>query len=261
MRILLYLFFLTALLSQTACISIVRPGEVGVKQRLGKLRARTYQPGLYTINPFTTVMLKPPTRTINLTLTLEALPSKEGLNVETEMAILYHMQPESAHKVISTIGLSKAADMLSSVARSVSADVTSRYFAKDMHSIERHHIEMAITEDMARILGDRGLVVEKVLLKTIKLPRGLSEAIEVKLESEQKAQQMEFVLKRERMEAERKTIEAEGVKNANKLMSESLNDLIIKYKAIEAFRELSTSPNAKTIIMNGNNPYIVSPDK
>jgi regulator of protease activity HflC (stomatin/prohibitin superfamily) len=251
------LFLLTAIMG--AGCTVVRPGQVGVKQRLGKLIPKVRPTGIYALNPFTTKMIKVPVRTMSLFVAFEGLPSKEGLSIQTELTVLYHVQPESVLSVIQTIGVKNAPEILMSVARSAAADVSARYFAKDLHTSERHKIERAIADEMTRILGDRGLVVENVLLKSIKLPPGLTKAIEEKLAAEQQAQRMEFVLKQEQLEAERKRIEAEGINAAQKILSQSLNENLLKYKAIEAFRELSVSPNAKTIILNGNAPYIIDP--
>ena len=110
-------------------------------------------------------------------------------------------------------------------------------------------------------LKDRGFVVEAVLLKSIVLPVGLTKAIEDKLEAEQDAQRMQFVLDKERQEAKRRTIEAEGVRDAQKIIAEGLTPLLIRFKAIEAFNKLSTSPNAKVIITNGDQPLMLNADK
>ena len=110
-----------------------------------------------------------------------------------------------------------------------------------------------------KIIGDRGFVIESVLMKSIQLPKGLYQAIEEKLQAEQEAQRMEFVLQKERQEASRRTIEAEGIRDANKIISEGLTPQIIQYKTIEAYRELSKSPNAKLIIGNGNQPMLLEP--
>ncbi len=112
---------------------------------------------------------------------------------------------------------------------------------------------------MHRILEPRGIIVESVLLKSIQLPRGLAESIEQKLESEQQAQQMDFVLQKERKEAERKVIEAQGIASSQKIISEGLNKQLIEYKSIEAFRQMAASPNSKVIITDGRTPFLISP--
>lgn len=111
-----------------------------------------------------------------------------------------------------------------------------------------------------KTLSVKGIQVEAVLLKSIVLPRNLTQAIEDKLEAEQRAQRMEFVLQQEKQEAERKRIQAQGVSDANKIISAGLSQEILQFKALEAWLELSKSPNAKVIISNGSVPMMMDPD-
>ncbi len=252
---------LIGLLLLTSCATVMQD-EVGVKRRFGKLVPKVLSPGLYTFNPFFATVLKVPTRTINMQIMLEALPSKEGLTIASELAILYHVRPEQAVKILESVGrISNGEQIILSVLRSAAADVTSKFFAKDMHTSERENIEKAIAAKMTEILGDRGFVIENVLLKSIRLPSGLAKAIEEKLEAEQEAQRMEFVLNKERREAERKRVEAEGVRDAQLIISEGLNDLLIQYKSLEVMQNLATSPNTKIIITDGKTPYLINPNE
>jgi regulator of protease activity HflC (stomatin/prohibitin superfamily) len=127
-----------------------------------------------------------------------------------------------------------------------------------MHTGQRAVIEKDIKRLMETQLKDRGFVIESVLLKSINLPTGLRRAIEEKLEAEQDAQRMEFTLNKERQEATRKIIEAEGVRNAQKIISEGLTPMLLRYKTIEAFNKLATSPNTKVVITNGDQPLMVN---
>ncbi|TAF35151.1 MAG: prohibitin family protein [Cytophagales bacterium] len=259
-RLLFVLFCLVGITLLSSC-AIVRPGQVGVKQRLGRIKSKqALKPGVYGICPFTTRVVKVPTRTINLPVNLTALPSKEGVSIDCELAVLFHIEPSSAIKIVETVGVRYGESIILSSLRSAAADVTAQYFAKDMHTFERENIEKAISEKMTSILGDRGFVVEAILLKSIQLPENLSRAIERKLQAEQEAQTMQFVLQRETQEAERLRIEAEGIRNANKIIAEGLSDLIIKYKSLEVFEKLSQSGNAKVIITNGNAPFLIDND-
>ena len=131
--------------------------------------------------------------------------------------------------------------------------------AKEMHTSQRAVIESEIKELMRKQLEKRGFEVEAVLLKSVTLPSGLSTAIQERMEAEQQAQQMEFILERERKEAERKVIEAEGLRNAQKIISEGLNEFFIKWKSLEVFKELSKSPNTKIIITDGKTPLLIDP--
>ena len=242
-------------LSATSCTT-VRQGTVGVKQRFGKLDDRIITAGLVGVNPFSTRVIKVPIRTVNREVEL-ALPSKEGLNVQCEISILYRVAPEKVPQIIETIGPDFEQAVIVSVFRSAAADICSRHYAKDMHSAQRGGIEREISAHMNSLLSDRGFVIESVLMKSIKLPAGLAKAIEDKLESEQRAQQMEFELLRERSEAQRRVIEAEGIRDAQLVLTEGLNENIIRYQSIEAFKSLAASPNSKVIITDGTTPFLI----
>ncbi len=243
------------MLTLTSCTT-VRQGTVGVKQRFGKLDDRIITAGLVGVNPFTTRVVKVPIRTVNREVEL-ALPSKEGLNVQCDISILYRIEPDKVPQIIATIGPDYEQAVIVSVFRSAAADICARYFAKDMHSAQRSVIEAEIATHMNGVLEDRGIVIESVLMKSIKLPAGLAKAIEDKLEAEQRAQQMVFILQRERSEAERRVIEAEGIRDAQLVLTEGLNENIIRYQSIEAFKQLSASPNAKVIITDGQTPLLI----
>lgn len=252
---------LTALSSVflTSC-TIIKQGEVGVKRSFGKIHEKPLMEGARVFNPFTTTIIKLPTRTINMEVRLP-LPSKEGLTVQSEVSILYRLVGNSAPSIIENLGRSYEQVVILPVFRSAVADISSQFFAKDMHTGQRSVIEKSIKDLMTSQLTERGFIVESVLLKSIILPVGLTRAIEEKLESEQEAQRMQFVLDKERQEATRRTIEAEGIRDAQKIISEGLSPLLLRFKTIEAFNKLSTSPNAKTIITNGDQPLMFNAEK
>jgi len=250
---------LSIIMISTSC-AIVRPGEVGVKQKLGKLKGNPKDQGVVLLNPFTTRLLRIPTRTVNKEIKLN-LPSKEGLNVAAEISILYHVKKEKAVNIVNEVGGNYEKVLILSTFRSASADVCARFFAKDMHSGKRAEIEKEIKTQMSVLLEGRGFVIESILLKSITLPSGLYSAIEAKLRAEQQAQQMEFVLQRERKEAERKRIEAEGIRDAQKIIKEGITDGNIEWRSLEVLKELSSSPNAKLIITDGKTPVLINSDK
>lgn len=275
----------------SSCSRIIQ-GEIGVKRRLGKVNKKTISPGLAVFNPFTTKVIKVPTKTVNLEIST-GLPSKEGLTIQSEISILYRIEIKDAVSVLENIGLNYEDVIILPVFRSASADVCARFMAKDMHSAERSKIERAIKTQMMETLEDRGFVIENVLMKNITLPKGLSNAIEEKLNAEQEAQRMEFVLQRETKDAQRKVIEAEGkkqiividaegrkqadiikaegeksarvieaqgIKEANDLISASLTPTVLKFKSIEAFSKVGESNNTKVIITDGKTPLLGLPD-
>lgn len=238
--------------------TVVRQGEFGVKRTLGKYSDKVYTSGLRTFNPFTSTIQKVSSQTENLEVSLN-IPSREGLTIQSEVSILYRVTSKEAPDLLRNVGRDYEDALILPVFRSAVADVTSKYYAKDMHSGNRAEIELAIRELMSKTLDAKGILVESVLLKSIALPRSLAKAIEDKLEAEQQAQRMEFVLQQERQEAERMRIKAEGVRDANKIIAQGLTPGVLQFKNIEAWLALSQSPNSKVIITNGNVPTVINP--
>lgn len=237
---------LFAAIAASGCAT-VRQGDVGVKRTLGKIDPVPLDPGVRLINPLVTKVIRVPVRTVNLEMALD-LPSAEGLNVRAEISILYRVRPEAAPSVIGEIGEDYERSVILTSFRSAAADISSRFMAKDMHSGSRADIEDAIETHMTARLEERGFDVEAVLMKSISLPPGLYRAVEDKLAAEQEAQRMELVLQRERAEAERKVIAAQGERDAQQALAEALTPAVIGWGRIEAFKELALSPNAKVIV-------------
>jgi regulator of protease activity HflC (stomatin/prohibitin superfamily) len=242
----------------TSC-AVIRPGDVGIKRTLGKLKGKTKTQGVIFFNPFTSTIVRIPIRTVNKEIRLN-LPSKEGLNVQAEISILYHIEEEKVSEIITTVGRKYEQTLILSTFRSASADVCARFFAKDMHSGQRGIIEKEIKTQMSKLLDGRGFVIEAVLLKSITLPQGLYAAIEAKLRAEQEAQQMTFILQREEKEADRKRIEAQGIRDAQLIIKEGITDENIKWKSLEVLKEISMSPNAKLILTDGKTPVLINGD-
>ena len=255
-KIFLNLIVVSVIVSSCA---VVNPGEVGVKQQFGKLKGEVQNQGLVILNPLITELVKVPTRTVNKEVGLN-LPSKEGLNVSAEISILYHVKQNKVIDIINEVGINYERTLILSTFRSASADVCAKFYAKDMHSGKRSEIELEIKNQMMEVLEGRGFVIEAILLKSIRLPVGLYSAIEGKLEAEQQAQQMEFVLQRETKEAQRKRIEAEGIRDAQNIIKEGITDANIEWRSLEVLRELSASPNAKIIITDGKTPVLINND-
>lgn len=239
--------------------AVIRPGEVGIKQKFGKLKGKTKTQGLLFYNPFTSSVVRVPIRTINREIKLN-LPSKEGLNVQAEISILYHIEQEKVSEIISSVGKGYERTLILSTFRSASADVCARFYAKDMHSGKRGEIEKEIKNQMSKLLDDRGFIIEAVLMKSITLPKGLYSAIESKLQAEQEAQQMKFILQREEKEAERKRIEAAGIRDAQLIIKEGITEGNIQWKSLEVLKEISMSPNAKLILTDGKTPVLINGD-
>jgi regulator of protease activity HflC (stomatin/prohibitin superfamily) len=284
------LIFLAAVIFFQSC-AIIRQGEVGVRRKLGRISPDILTEGPKGFNPFTTVILKVPTRTVNLEINAN-LPSKEGLTIGSEISILYRIKANSAPKLLQEVGLEYEKEIILPVFRSASADITAKFYAKDMHSGERGMIEKSIRDQMMTILEAKGFVIENVLMKSIQLPAGLSRAIEEKLQAEQDAQRMEFIKQKEKADAERRLIQAEGDKNAqimsaegkkrvleieaegkanamkteaeaqskaNEMLMKNLTPSVLRFRSIEAFKAVSGSNNSKIVITDGKNPLLGLP--
>lgn len=247
------------LLSTLVACATIRQDEIGVKTRFGRIASGPLRPGAQFVMPGVNSVLKVPARVVNREVMLD-MPSKEGLNVAAEVSILYRARPEAVRQILETSGVRFEEDVIIPVFRSAAADVSARYMAKDMHSGTRTGIEQAIKAQMMETLEPRGFVVENVLLKSIRLPGDLARAIEEKLEAEQRAEQMRFVLDREKQEAERRTIEAQGIRDSWAIIAQGLTPAIISYQSIEAFRELARSNNAKVIVTDGKAPMLLTND-
>jgi regulator of protease activity HflC (stomatin/prohibitin superfamily) len=215
------LLYLTSVLLLSSC-TVIRPGEIGIKQRLGKLNNEVVTQGSIVYNPLISKVVKASSQTKNIELSL-SLPSKEGLSITSQISILYRINPEKLPMLIRNIGL-EYEGIITNVFRSASADVCAQYFAKDMHSGMRSSIENAIKNKMVIVLEPQGIIIEAVLMKSIQLPGGLASSIEQKLQAEQNAMRMEFLLQQEKLEAERLIIEAKCRRDSQKILSEGLTD-------------------------------------
>lgn len=254
------LFYFAAVVLFSSC-AVIRPGEVGIKQTLGQFTGEVKTGGSVFYNPLTSKVIKESTQTKNIKLFL-SLPSKEGLSVNSEISILHRLDGNKVASVLKNLGRDYE-NVITSVFRSAASDVCAKFYAKDMHSGMRANIEQEILEKMKVNLEKQadGIELIAVLMKQIQLPRGLASSVERKLQAEQDAMRMEFVLKQEKLEAERKIINAKGERDAQLIIAEGLTEGIIKIKAIEAFRELAKSENAKIIITDGKTPLMVNDTK
>lgn len=213
------------LLLGSSC-AVVRPDQVGVKQTIGRLSDEVKHPGPVAINPFTTRLIRIPVQTRNLSI-FEDLPSREGLTIRSESSILYSIRAVEAPRLIRETGLFYEQDLILPVYRSAAADICSQYDAKDMHSARRGEIERAIQDRMIEVLDPKGIVVESVLLKNIRLPERISESIERKLESEQEALRLAFVAEQQRREMDRQIIQEEGQKEMARIKAEGERDAVL----------------------------------
>ncbi|HWY38242.1 MAG TPA: prohibitin family protein [Bacteroidia bacterium] len=238
---------------------VVRPGEIGIKQTLGKMHGGSRQPGSVFFNPFTTRVVKINTRVVESFQTLP-LPTKEGLSVNAEISLLYHIKPEEASNVYQKFGTNYQEVMVLSNFRATAREISARYFAKELYATERQKVEKAIADELKLHIEQYGFMVDAVLLKDIVLPQQIMQAIESKVQAEQDALKMDFIIDKQKKEAERQRIEAEGIKAAQDILSSSINDKILEYNRIKMYQSIMNSPNAKVIITDGKTPVFNTTD-
>ena len=239
------LLFLLIAVSQV--FTVVPAGNVGVVDFFGTVQANTLKAGINFVNPLARVV-KFTVKTQEIKESMD-VPSKEGLTVQLEISLLYHLNPEKAAEVYKSVGENYAEVILEPQFRSVARGVTALYEAKALYTSEREMLAQTILVDLEKIVESRGVTVESTPLRRIGLPAGLSAAIEEKLRMEQESQRMQFVLTKEKQEAERKRIEAQGISDFQAIVTRGISDQLLRWKGIEATEKLSTSQNAKIVII------------
>jgi regulator of protease activity HflC (stomatin/prohibitin superfamily) len=235
------------LLGVSQAVTVVPAGSVAVVDVFGDVSSTTLKPGINIVNPFAEVVhFSVKTQEIK---EAAEVPSKEGLTVQLELSVLYHLNPDEADDVYRTLGEDYAEILLVPFFRSVTRGVTAEYEAKALYTSEREELAQRIQTELARKVAPRGIVIEGTPLRKIALPAKVTDAIEDKLKAEQESQRMQFILTKEKQEAERKRVEAQGVADFQRIVSEGINDNLLKWKGIEATEELARSTNAKVIVI------------
>ncbi|MDP3181387.1 MAG: prohibitin family protein [Desulfobaccales bacterium] len=229
-------------------VRVVPPGHVGVLVLLGKVYGSVTE-GVHLINPLASMELMN-VRTKEVFEHAEA-PSKEGLNVALEVSCLYHLNPTEAANIYRQVGPNFEAVVVNPQFRAAIRGITVNHEAKDLYTSSRELISNEIFQDLETNLGKRGIIVETILLRKIDLPKLVVEAINAKLAADQQAQQMRFVLDKERQEADRKRIEAQGIQDFQRIISQGLSDQLLRWRGIEATRALAESANSKIVIVGG----------
>lgn len=230
-----------------SCLTVVPAGHVGVVDFFGTVSPNTLKAGINLVNPLANV-IKFSVKTQELKETME-VPSKEGLTVKLEVSVLYHLNPEQAAEVYKTIGPNYAEIILQPQFRSVSRGVTAGFEAKALYTSERELLATQIQDQLRKIVESRGITVENTPLRQVGLPARLSESIEEKLRAEQESQRMEFVLTKEKQEADRKRIEAQGIADFQRIVAQGISEQLLRWKGIEATEKLANSQNAKVVIV------------
>lgn len=244
------------------CFTIIPAGHVGVIDFFGNVSDNTLYPGVNFVNPLANVV-KFDARTQEIREEMN-VPSKEGLSVQLEISLLYSLSFENANKIYKSVGEDYAQKILIPQFRSVVRGVTSRYEARALYTAEREKLAKEIEQELSALVSPRGITLEAAPLRQIILPPGLTASIEEKLKAEQESQRMEFILTREKQEAERKRIEAKGIADFQEIVSKGISEQLLKWKGIEATEKLAGSNNTKVVVIGSGKdglPLILGSDK
>lgn len=224
-------------------------GHVGVRSRFGDVQESELTAGFHLKNPLDSIIdMSVRTREIKEETTV---PTNEGLIASLDVSVLYHLDPQRANEVYAQLGddTQYEENVVSPLARSEIRDVVAGYSSEDLYTTRRQEISQEIMARLDEELGRRGFILENVLLRDVDLPERIIEAIEEKLSAEQAAQQMVYVLQRETQEAERRRIEADGIAQAQEIISGSLTAEYLQWKYIETLQAVVGSPNNTVVIM------------
>jgi len=252
-KILAVVGFIFALgLGFSTLVRIVPAGHVGVVDLWGKVDEQVRNPGLNLVNPFVDLVIMD-VQTQELKETME-VPSKEGLTMQVDMSILYRLNPDKASSIYKTIGSDYDEVVVVPQFRTAVREATVFYEAKALYTSSRDEITNKIFSDLDKMLSERGVILEKVLLKAVSLPSTVSTAIEQKLKAEQESEQMKFVLTKESQEAQRKVIEAKGIAEAQGIIIKTLTQAYLQHEAIKAQTMMANSTNHTVVyIPSGDN--------
>ncbi len=213
------------------CITRVRTGHVGVLTLFGRVTGEVLHEGMHVINP---------------------LKTSEGLVMNLDTSLIYHLNPERAADVFQKIGARYEAVVIEPTLRAAIREATASHTANALYTGEREMVAKQINDQLTTIMNQRGIIVESVLLRDIQLPQTLKASIESKQQAEQEALAMNFRLQKEKQEAERKRIEAAGIRDFQQIVAQGISPQLLEWKGIEATELLSKSPNTKVVVIGNS---------
>ncbi|MBF9220033.1 prohibitin family protein [Hymenobacter ruricola] len=250
-------------------------GQVGVQTLFGQVQKHVLQPGLNVVNPLVDVT-RFDTRTQNYTMSAQhsegqqagddaiRVLSADGLEVVIDLTVLYHVVAAQAPRILATIGEDYQDKIVRAISRTRIRDNAVYYDAVSLYSTRREEFQARILAAIEKDFRTNGLQLDQLLIRNIQLPQSVRASIESKISAEQDAQKMQFVLQKEKQEAERKRVEAQGIADYQRIVNTELSDKLLQYETIKANQAIATSPNAKVIIMGGgrgNGPQLLLGDK
>lgn len=249
--------------ASVSMFKVIDAGQVGVKTLFGKVENDVLYSGLNVVNPLVEVT-NFDTKTQNYTMSgihdegtksgddaIRVL-SSDGLEVTIDLSVLFKVRATEAPRILKEIGNDYLDKIVRPISRTAIRDNAVYYEAVALYSTKRQEFQDKIFKTINESFAKRGLVLEQLLVRNITLPESVKKSIESKINAEQDAQKMTFVLQKERQEAERKRVEAQGIADYQRILSTGLSDKQLQYEAIKAQKEIALSPNTKIIIMGNS---------
>ncbi len=255
----------------TASVRQIDAGQAGIVSLFGKVTDTVLTPGLNFVNPFASVT-EFDVKTQNYTMSADTdegekrgddairVLTADGLEVVVDLTVLYRVISADAPRIYREIGTDYNDKIVRPITRTRIRDNAVYYDAVALYSSRRDEFQNRIYKTIETDFKKRGLLLEQLLIRKINLPASVKLTIESKISAEQEAQKMQFVLQKEKQEAERKRVEAQGIADYQKILSTGLSDKQLQYEQIKAQRELAASPNTKIVIMGsrGNVPMLLN---
>ena len=247
-------------------------GQVGVTKLFGNVQSNVLPSGLHMINPLLEVD-RLDVRTQNYTMSgvhdegMKAgddairVLTADGLEVTIDLTVLYRVLPRDAPKLIRETGIDYETKIVRPISRTRIRDNAVYYDAVALYSTKRDEFQNRIFKGIENDFKARGLLLENLLVRNITLPAAVKGTIEQKIQAEQESQKMQFILAKERQEADRKRVEAQGISDYQRIISESLTDKQLQYEQIKAMKELAQSQNAKIIMMGSKGAPVILDEK
>jgi prohibitin 1 len=259
-RILQLAILVVVIILVMASTTSIPTGNVGVLTLFGRVTGETLPEGIHLVNPLKSVQkLSIQTQSIKESANV---PSNEGLILALDTSLLFRLDKEKAAFVYQTVGDNYAEKIVEPTLRAAIRASTSAHTANALYTNARELVQQQIQDELTKQLAPRGVIVENVLLRDVQLPAMLKGSIEAKQQAEQDALRMSFILQKEKQEAERKRIEAQGIADFQKIVATGISTQLLEWKGIEATEKLALSANAKVVIIgNPKNglPLVLEP--
>jgi prohibitin 1 len=241
---------LLALILILSSIARVESGHVGVLTLFGRVTGEVLPEGIHLVNPFkSNHEMSIRTQEIKESA---SVPSSEGLVMNLDTSLIYHLNGNHAAQVYQKIGPNYESVLIEPNLRAAIREATAAHTANALYTGEREMVAKQIFGLMSALLTDRGFVIESILLRDIQLPSTLKASIEAKQQAEQEALAMSFRLQKEKQEAERKRIEAEGIRDFQQIVAQGISTQLLEWKGIEATENLAKSSNSKVVVIGNS---------